>query len=541
MRVAVVGFHLEANRFSPPCGDADFTVFGPDRIKAEARAKPSAILAEVSGFTERMDELCGGEAGWTLVPISLALTQPAGPVEEGFFVPYIEKIRAFLTSPENRVDAVYIAQHGAAIATHTDDPDADMFALIRSCLGPGTPVVATLDLHANISQRSMAQVDVFVGYQENPHVDGFARGVDAASILHEMVAKGTKMASCLVRLPLVAPSVTMLTAEGQPYGDIIRHGQEVLSSSGGKLANVTILGGFAFSDTSRNGMTFIVTARDGDRALAEGTALDLAEKAWADRNRYQTRMTPLAEAVAIAKEAAERKRPPVLFADVADNPGGGGRGNTTDTLRAFHEAKVSGAVFTPFFDPAAVRAAAEAGGPGAQFRCCFASEEPPEGLSKHLEAEVVVEGRTEGRFAGTQGMMKGRKVNTGASVVLRLLESGVRVVCVSRRTQAFGPEYLDEYGVDSAAAPVIVVKSRGHFRAGFQHMFPPERIVEIDAPGLTTPNLAHLTWKGLPRPVYPLDGDQATWSRADPRPALIAGRVAGGTAATAEAQGAARL
>jgi microcystin degradation protein MlrC len=57
----------------------------------------------------------------------------------------------------------------------------------------------------------------------------------------------------------------------------------------------------------------------------------------------------------------------------------------------------------------------------------------------------------------------------------------------------------------------VVVKSRGHFRAGFNHLFPPERIVEVDVPGLTSPNLANFDWKYLPRPVFPLD-KEATWS-----------------------------
>ena len=64
--------------------------------------------------------------------------------------------------------------------------------------------------------------------------------------------------------------------------------------------------------------------------------------------------------------------------------------------------------------------------------------------------------------------------------------------------------------VDIAAARTVVVKSRGHFRAGFDEFFPPERIFEVDAPGLTSPVLANFPWRRLPRPSFPLDQD-ATW------------------------------
>ena len=64
-------------------------------------------------------------------------------------------------------------------------------------------------------------------------------------------------------------------------------------------------------------------------------------------------------------------------------------------------------------------------------------------------------------------------------------------------------------------ARIIVVKSRGHFRAGFYPWFDPEQVYEIDTPGLTAPVLERFQWKGLPRPVYPLDPD-VEWNGIDP-------------------------
>jgi microcystin degradation protein MlrC len=56
----------------------------------------------------------------------------------------------------------------------------------------------------------------------------------------------------------------------------------------------------------------------------------------------------------------------------------------------------------------------------------------------------------------------------------------------------------------------VVVKSRGHFRGGFDEFFKHEQIIEVDCPGLTSPNLASFPWKHLPRPVLPMD-PQARW------------------------------
>ena len=42
------------------------------------------------------------------------------------------------------------------------------------------PIVAVLDLHANVSRRMTDNLSVFVGYLENPHNDIHERGIEAA-------------------------------------------------------------------------------------------------------------------------------------------------------------------------------------------------------------------------------------------------------------------------------------------------------------------------------------------------------------------------
>src|SRR3546814_17427257 len=97
--------------------------------------------------------------------------------------------------------------------------------------------------------------------------------------------------------------------------------------------NVTILSGFAFADTPKNGMTVIVTTR-GDAALAKSLALDLAAAGWADHRRYVPQMTSLDEATRQARAAGADPMPPsMLFAEPADNPGGGGPRNTRSDKR----------------------------------------------------------------------------------------------------------------------------------------------------------------------------------------------------------------
>jgi microcystin degradation protein MlrC len=114
---------------------------------------------------------------------------------------------------------------------------------------------------------------------------------------------------------------------------------------------------------------------------------------------------------------------------------------------------------------------------------------------------------TAGRCVGRRGIWAGRALELGPTCALAI--GGVTVVCVSRRKQCADPVFFEMHALDVGAARTVVVKSRGHFRGGFDEFFPPERVIEVDTPGLTSPVLERLQFKGLPRPVFPLDPDAA--------------------------------
>jgi len=496
-RIAVLGFHLEANRFAPVCYEADFrerTLAYGEEISTGAREDNPTMDAGICGFYSVMDEA----ANWEAVPIAFASACPNGPADQAFFDGLVERMRTGLAGV-GPLDGIYVCEHGAGLATENDDPDGEVFELARQAVGPDVPVIGTLDLHANVSRRMLDNADVLISYRTNPHVDAYERGQEAARCMLEMF-DGVRPRKAAIRLPLVAPTVTLLTAEGQPYGDIIRRGQKMV---GPDIMNVSIVAGFAFSDLERNGMTVVVNAR-ADQARADAAAHELATAIWAERERYRKPLTSLADATRMALEAGrDPARPNLLMADVADNPGGGGRGNTTQILRAFHEAGVENAMFGVFYDPAVVDAAFAAG-EGGRFRADFNTGETQE-FSQPFSADAEVVKLSDGRFVGRYGMVRGRTVRLGRSCLLRL--GGLCIVVITVRQQCLSNDFFTHFGADAETARCTVVKSRGHFRAGFQHIFPPERVIEVDVPGLTSPNLATFPWKKLPRPVYPMDPD----------------------------------
>ena len=491
-RVAILGFSIECNRFAPIATEPDFrtrTWFEGAAMLAEARSPAPRMLAELPGFVADMDQ-----AGpWDPMPIMLAMAEPNGPVEHALFTRMMATWEAGLRAA-GTLDGIYVVLHGAGLTTQDDDPEGTLLALVRTIVGPSVPVVASLDLHANVSAQDTALLDGFVGYRTNPHMDMRERGAESSILLRRLMAgESTHIAS--VRLPIVPPTVSMLTgadAAHRPYGELIDLGQRRMHEQpyAGRVLNVSIMGGFAFADTPFNGLTTVVTALDP--VSAHVLAHELAIAAWARRHAFRADLTPLDEAV---RRACTTTRP-LAFADVADNPGGGGRGNTLHILRAFVEAGVEGAVIGLIWDPDLAEDAHRAG-QGIHIDAQFGRADQP--WSHPAQVLALHDAPVRGR----RGIFAGNTVPLGPMALLDV--GGVHVAIASRRVQCADPAFLEALGVDLADVRCLVVKSRGHFRGGFDEVFGPDQIVEVDAPGLTSPMLERFDWKNLPRPVLPLD------------------------------------
>jgi microcystin degradation protein MlrC len=91
---------------------------------------------------------------------------------------------------------------------------------------------------------------------------------------------------------------------------------------------------------------------------------------------------------------------------------------------------------------------------------------------------------------------------------MRALSSRLFCPCDSRRVSLWDLSAGFRY---TTAQHIIVVKSLVHYRAAFMPIA--SRVIEVDTPGLSNPDVLRLDFKYVRRPMYPLDVDMQ-WTPA---------------------------
>ena len=294
------------------------------------------------------------------------------------------------------------------------------------------------------------------------------------------------------KLPMLPPTINMRTTEG-PMAVTFALAREAERRPG--VENISLFGGFPFCDRALAG-TSVVTLTNDDQRLADDLAREFAATLWEKRKQFLKPLVSVDEAIRIAMAAP---RGPVILADVADNPGGGGSGDGTVILQALLAAGATDTAFGIMVDPT-VAQEAHAAGVGATITTTLGGKTddlhgPP------LPFTAYVRALTDGTFTNRGPQGHGLRVSVGPTALL--ISGGVEIIVISQRHAPNDPEVFRMAGVDPTARRILVVKSRGHFRAAYEPFA--AEIIEVDAPGVASPNLSRFTYIELTRPIWPLD------------------------------------
>ncbi len=498
IRIAIGGISHESNSFSPVPTSLESFPYPPppgDRIISSYRNTRTII----GGFLDAAEKL-----SLEPVPIFWTAARPSRPVDQVAYDTLKTEFLDCLRSTTN-IDGVILTLHGAMVTEEIEDAEGNLIRAVREVVG-SLPIVTTLDLHANITAEMAEDADIIIGYDTYPHIDHHERGFEAAQLVLATIEGQIHPTTAYRQLPLLTSAPAQCTMK-PPMSEVIKKLHALEGRSG--VVTATLSMGFAFADIHDAGASVLVTT-NGDQALAEQHAEEFARYVWEMRDAFDINLVSVEEGIEYANSTEGK---PIVLADGADNPGGGGPCDGTTILRAFIEADVQDAVIAVIADRESVASAIETG-VGNQVELNVG------GKTDRLHGDPVpvtayVKTISDGQYVSKGPMGRGwhsTKVDPrlsggiggmGRTAVVKV--GGVEIILTEQRVQPIDAEVLRSVGIEPTDRKLIALKSAVHFRADYTPIA--HEILDTDTPGVHNPNLFTYAYQNVRRPIYPLDSN----------------------------------
>jgi microcystin degradation protein MlrC len=467
-KIGLAGFIHETNTFSntptPLENFVNQSGFYPELMRGKEifQFKKGRVNIAASGFMRKADEL-----DLDVVPLVWCGTEPSQTVPQDVFDTIMGWILKALKESAP-YDGLYLDLHGAMVIGDLQDGETEILQQVREVVGQ-IPVVASLDLHGNITPASFKLADALVGYRTYPHVDGYEAG-ERSAVLMSYLLTGKPLYKAFRQSPFLMPATTQPTTI-EPAKSLYGLIPEVEARE--DVQSASIMEGFNACDLPDTGPSIFTYAEN--QAAADDAADFLLDAMLEREAQFSVNMYAVADAVAKAKDLAEDAEGPVLLIDVQDNAGGGSPSDTVWLLAELIEQDVRDAAVGVIWDPEAAAAAHKAG-EGAEVKIAVGGKSLP-GQSPFI-ANFKVEKLFEGDFIGVGPMVKDRRLNLGKMAQLRY--KGVRVAVSTERMQALDRSLFQTVGIEPAEMKVLVLKSANHYRADFGPIA--SEIINVDAP-----------------------------------------------------------
>jgi len=480
-------FRHETNRLSPGLTTFEdyrnrFCVYGDAAVRAQFAGTKDEMWAFLTYFDVLTD--------YGIQPI-LALNASPGPVvaQEVFDDTCTRLVDAVKAAP--KVDGILLCLHGAMVTERYEDGEGVLLEALRKAAGPDVPIVATLDLHANVTQKMIDNATALFAYRCNPHTDTFETGLRACKCLHDTLEGRIRPVMSWARQDMLLP----ITPTAHPVMAEYAEKAQALSDTPGML-DVSICHGFFLGDIHDMGLS-VLAVTDGEPQLAQKTAAELSDAMFADRLLFQKETATPQEAVRMAMESDSF---PVVLADVADNPGCGASVDSTGLLAALLEAGAKDTAFAVMYDPEMAETAARSG-VGSTITVSLGGKTAPERTGGPVAVTAYVKAITDGQFRNRDEMYHGLLMKFGKCALL--VAGDIQIIVCSVRSQPWDLEIYRHIGIRPEDMKILAVKSAAHFRASFGKIA--AKIIEVDAPGIAPPDPKAAGLTHIRRPIYPLD------------------------------------
>jgi microcystin degradation protein MlrC len=437
------------------------------------------------------------EHGIELVP-SLEAWGGAGPrLTDETYDGIAESILAVARREAGRIDGVYLTLHGATATASLDDAEGDFAGRLRRVVGD-IPIAASFDLHGNLTDAMVHDLDAIVAFRTCPHTDYYETGLRTMELLHRAVAGEIRPRTVQRKLRLGASAERHDTTSG-PMVEVMALARQAEQAP--EILAVSVFATQPWMDVAEYGWSVVVVTND-DLAAGQAVADEIGAQIWEWRDRFLVHKTSVKDALAAAAATIGR---PVVLAEGSDSPSAGANGDGNDLLRHLVGGSFTGTALLTVTDPPAAASCAAAG-VGAQLDLTLGGRLTPD-FFEPLALTATVMKVTDGRF---RLVNPDRPIDLGPSALVRHGETSI--VVTTRPAWHLDASVYQHMGLEPADFDVVLAKSAGAYRAIYDPIS--ALTMELDVVGPCDSDLTRLPFQRIPRPLWPFDPELAEpWHR----------------------------
>jgi len=431
---------------------------------------------------------------YEVVPTLAATACPGGLVTDSAYRQIKSRILELIRDAQvaGELDGVLLALHGSAASESCCDLEGDLLQAVRSLVGPTIPIVATLDLHAHITEDMVHSSDVLIAWETYPHRDAWETGMRGAQAIVDILSGNLSPVMSMGIAPVLVGAINGTTEGSGPFAETMKLAKRLEQREDVYSTSAFLVHPY-LDAPAMGGGGLVVT--DGDQLLADQLAREIAEFYWQQRFELEPGLFGIEEAIqfGLANDG------PVVLVETADCCGGGAAGDSVQLVPSLIELGDNIRSVVPVVDKTAA-AQCHAAGTGATVTLQLGHQHDVQwGTPVHLEVEVVR--LTDGSFTYEGGIWDGCEGHMGPSAVVKV--AGVLICIASFPTYEWCGEQYPSLGIDVAEMNFIVAKNPMNYRMAFgdcSHLF-----LVLDTRGPTPASCRHLPYSQVVRPAFPWD------------------------------------
>jgi microcystin degradation protein MlrC len=277
------------------------------------------------------------------LPTVVAAATPGGPIDRATYDDiknqFLTRLKALLP-----LDGLFLPMHGAMFVDGMQDAEGDWMESARKVVGSTCLLAASYDLHGNVSQRVINQIDIFSAFRTAPHIDREETMQRACTMLLHCIDQRIRPTLVWAPIPVLMPGERSST-NWEP-GKRLWSQLPTLNREPGIL-DVSLLVGYVWADEPRATACAVVTGTAP--ATEKKIAISLAQQYWDARKEFQfgTWTGTIDQCIERAIKAPTQ---PAILADSGDNPTGGGTSDRAEVLQELLRLRASNVVVAAITD-----------------------------------------------------------------------------------------------------------------------------------------------------------------------------------------------